>query len=96
MNVPATGDLNQDDLENMRSEIIDYIDEQLKNFAPPPAPVVKPPSPTKDSSDTDSAYQLAQEFGGGYYCGHKSERAKLRNFRKCKCPSPIINLISRC
>jgi hypothetical protein len=24
------------------------------------------------------------EFGGGHYSSHQSDRAKLRNFRKCK------------
>lgn len=39
----------------------------------------------QEESDNDSAYQIALEFGGGLYCGHPTDRAKLRNFRKCKC-----------
>lgn len=36
----------------------------------------------QEESDADSAYQVALEFGGGLYCDHPTDRAKLRNFRK--------------
>ena len=37
-----------------------------------------------DSSSSDSAYQAALELGSDYYGNHTSERARHRNFRKCK------------
>jgi len=65
---------------DLLDEIYSYVDskiEFLQNLIP------AEPSEHKSSS-SDSAYQLALEFGGGYYSAHVSDRARHRMFRKCK------------
>ncbi len=45
---------------------------------------VKKETIVEDSSSEDSAYQVALEMGSDYYSKNKSDRARHRNFRKCK------------
>ena len=67
-------------VDGQKKEIIAYDDVQvefLKNMIP------AEPS-EHNSSSSDSAYQLALEFGGGFYSSKVSDRARHRMFRKCK------------
>lgn len=71
----------KDRLSKLWSDMVNYMEQRLLECQ-------QQQPGHRDSSDSDSAYQLAMEYGGGLYSGHVSDRARLRNFRKCKTLNP--------
>ena len=64
----------------MKQEILDEIELKFGNLSKNRSKNNYP-----DSSSEDSAYQAALELGSDFYGGNnKSDRARHRNFRKCK------------
>ena len=79
------------DMDVMRHEIEELIGNKIAELSSKIQPmvqdVIKLQQQSKsidDSSSEDSAYQAALELGSDYYGKGLSERARHRNFRKCK------------
>ena len=67
---------------NLKEEILKAVETRFADMVQ--EAVLKYKEQLIESSSEDSAYQAALELGSEYYSKHKSERAKHRNFRKCK------------
>jgi len=70
-------------IEELKEEILNSLEQKIIDMVKDL--ILKDKKNISDnSSSEDSAYQAALELGSDFYGTHTSERAKHRNFRKCK------------